>query len=298
MADELAGLIQHVRDGLAEGILGFLHIGWAMERIRKTQEYMKSGTMDDFIEDQLPISRRHAYNALHCWTTALVLLPATSSSDWESKKISVAQIIPILTSERALLALPFPETYGAKTTKATWSRARELAKDDEPITARHVNRARKEICPEPPQPKPEAVEDGPESGEELCGRAIGHLTAKVREICERRGMPPDIATPIIEGAAIRQIAAEVDLAKQHLRAIVDQEPCAQLEVDRIVALLSEARRKLMFGKPYAPCPYCWGKGRKRGDCDACRPAVDAQPLGWVNRNKWGSAPKELREGAG
>lgn len=296
MADELAGLIQHVRDGLAEGILGFLHIGWAMERIGKTQEYMKWGTMDDFIEDQLPIGRRHAYRALQAWVTTQTLLPATASHDWESKKTSVAQIVPILTSERALLALPFAETYGADVTKATWNRARELAKDDEPITARHVNRARKEVCPEPPKPKPEPVEDTAESAEELCSRALGHLTRYVRDACESRTMTPEVATAIIEGAAIRQIAGEVDLAKQHLRAIVDHEPCAQLEVDRIITLLSEARRKLMFGKPYAPCPYCWGKGRKRGDCDACRPAVDAKPLGWVNRNKWGSAPKELREG--
>ena len=127
---------------------------------------------------------------------------------------------------------------------------------------------------------------------------MGHLTAQVRTICERRGMPAEVATAIIEGAALRRIAGEVDLAKQHLRAIVDEEPCAQLEIDRIETLLKEARRKLMYGKPYAPCPYCWGKGRKRGDCDACRPAVDAKPLGWVNRNKWGSAPKELREGTG
>lgn len=281
-----------------------LHLGWAMMRIVQTNTHQQSRSLDAFIADYLPVTKADAYSAGSAWVAVAALLEATGqpvgqSDDWEACRAALGTVLPELTTEEALLCFRPVIEHPAPLVLRVWNRSVELSKltDTKQLTARHVKKAKDELLPtkaasEQPTPSDRVPRETEESGAELSDRAVGHLTRQVRDVCEKLPLIPEVATAIIEGAAIRQIANEVASAKDHLEKIVDQEICSQLEVGKLMVLLAEAKRKLMFGKPYAPCPHCWQVGRKTENCDGCRPSVDSKPLGWVNRNKWGSASRK------
>lgn len=298
--------VAHVRQSVAEELYRVLHLGWTMMRIVQTKTYEQSRSLDAFIAEHLPVCKADAYSAGSAWAAVTALLkangqPVDQSDDWEACRAVVGTVLPELTTEEALVCFRPVIERAVPLMLAVWNRAVELSEltKTKQLTARHVKTATDELLPMPtkaarsqPTPTEDVSRETEESGAELSDRAVGHLTRQVRDVCENLPLIPEVATAIIEGAAIRQIANEVGSAKDHLEKIVDKEICSQLEVGKLMVLLAEAKRKLMFGKPYAPCPHCWQVGRTTENCDGCRPSLDSKPLGWVNKSKWGSAPKQ------
>ncbi len=305
--------VAHIQHGLKQAICVFLEIGWAMTRIVETGGHQQSGSLDSFIAEHLPLTPNRAHRAGTAWAAVAALLradkhPVDQSDDWQACRLLIDNVLPELTTEGALVSFRPVIERPVPLMLKVWHRSVELSKqtDTKELTARQVNSAKREVLSEPAKPvhvdppEPHTSEDVPRGAEEspanLSDRALGHLTRQVRDTCQAISLIPEVATAIIEGAAIRQIANDVDSAKSRLEKILDQEICSQLEAERILSLLGEAHRKLLYGKPFAPCPHCWQVGRTTENCTGCQPSLGSKPLGWVNRNKWGSAGEQTRKG--